>query len=346
MLLILKFFPVLGLLDRPQDYGLQRKPVPYPAGILIYVVFTGLLLTLFPVTSSHIGIALSGLVLVVFSFIDDRYRLKAHHKVLVHLLVAFIIVCSGISIEVLSSPLGGVIDLRVISIPMELFGNTMTWTPVADLVTIVWIFFVMNAVNLLDGIPGLVSGVGSISAFTLYALSLLLVFASTTTLLEKDAALQVAEMALILATVLFVFNRFDFPSPKVIIGDTGAMYIGFLLSIFAIISGGKVATTLIVLGLPLADMAWVALRRIAKGQSPVSADHNHYHHKLLRLGFSEKQALCFLYVFSILMGATSILLLFYFQTVGKVVAFSFIILLIFVTSTLLISKENNEQRGF
>lgn len=346
MLSILKLFPKIGLLDRPQDYGLSRAPVPYPAGVIIFIVFTVLLLSVFPVSTEHLGLTIAGLVLVAYSFWDDRKRLKAKYKIALHLLVAFIVVFSGIGIEVISSPFGGVINLQAISISFELLGNVYTWTPVADIVTIAWIFIVMNAVNLLDGIPGLVSGVGALSSFTLYALSMLLVFAATTTMLEKEAALQVAEMALILGSILLVFNRFDFPSPKVIIGDAGAMYIGFLLSILAIISGGKVATTLIVLGLPLADMIWVAVRRISKGQSPVSADRNHYHHKLLRLGFTEKQALYLLYSLSAVLGVTSIMLLFYFQTTGKVIAFVSVIILIFITSLLLIKKEEHEQRGF
>lgn len=334
------------MMDRPHDYGIKRAPVPYPAGVVIFAVFTAILLLVFPRTPAHIGLSIAGLVLVAYSFWDDRKRLKAKYKVLIHLLVAFIVVLSGIGISVISSPFGGVIDLKVLSIPLEIVGMHFTWTPLADLVTIGWIFFVMNAVNLLDGIPGLVSGIGALSSFTLYALSMLLVFAMNTTLLEKEAALQVAEMALILGSILVVFNRFDFPSPKVIIGDAGAMYIGFLLSILAIISGGKVATTLIVLGLPLADMLWVAIRRMAKGQSPVTADRNHYHHKLLRLGLTEKQALYFLYSLSALLGATSILLLFYFQTTGKFIAFIGILLLIFATSALLMKKEVDEQRGF
>jgi len=346
MLLIQFFFPKWGLLDRPKKYGLKRKPLPYSAGVIVFVVFTAMVLFFFDLTKEHIGLLVGGSLITAVSFLDDRLGLSAWSRLLVQVMVGIIVVLSGIGIEHVTNPFGGVIALDMWQIPFMIGDVTYHLTPVADLFTIGWIMFVMNAVNLLDGIPGLVTGVGGIGSLALFVLSLILMYSPLTTAIEKGDATVVAAMALILFGILFVLNRFDMFPPKVIIGDTGAMMIGYLLAVFSIFAGGKVATTLIVLGLPLTDMVWVMLRRLMKGQSPMQADRNHYHHKLLRLGLSERQTLFTIYGVTVLLAAASLFFLFYFRTVGKFLAVILITAVIFFTSYLLIKKEKNEIRGF
>lgn len=341
---IFKFFPKWGLLDRPHDYGLTRAPLPYSAGVVIAVVFLLHLLLFFPLTKELTGLLLSGILIVSVSFIDDYKRLKPSLRLLIQFLAGLILVLSGTGIEVISNPFGSAIDLRMWHTSFELFGQVFQITPLADLFTIVWIIFVMNAINFQDGIPGLVSGIGSIASFTLLGLCALLIFSPATTMEEKMNAQYVAKMALILGASLFIFNRFDFFPPKVIIGDSGAMFIGFILSVLSLYTGGKIATTFIVLGLPLADLIWVILRRISKGQSPFQGDLNHYHHKLLRLGFSEQHTLLIAYAMTFALGVSSIIFLFYLKTFGKMIAIIAIILLMFVISMLLIKKESRELK--
>lgn len=346
MLVVLKVFPLIGLMDKPWDYGQERAPVPYPAGVVIYIVFASLACLLFPMTMQLGGMVLAGGILVLYSAIDDRLRLPAWSKIAVHLIIATIVALTSSGIEVISNPFGGIFDLRLWEFQVH-FGNILhTVYPLAALFTVAWIFFVMNAVNLLDGIPGLVSGVGSIASATLWGLGILLIMSATTTPEEKLAAMHFSQLAIILCGVLLVFNRFDMHPPKVIIGDSGAMFIGFMLALLSIYSGGKIATTLIVLGLPLVDMVWVALRRISKGQSPLQADTNHYHHKLLRLGLTERQVLYTMYLISIVLGVLSLGLLFYFQSIGKYITFGLILLLVFLTSIVLIKHEQEQRRGF
>lgn len=344
---VLVFFPRWGLMDRPDAYGLKRKPIPYSAGIIIPMAFFFLIPFFVPLTKEFLGFFLGGLLITIVSFVDDRIRLSTKFRAIVHLLVGVIVVLSGIGIDQISHPLGGAdISLTVWQIPITIGGMTYHLTPLADLFTILWVFFVMNAVNLLDGIPGLVSGIGTIASFTLWILCILLVTSPLTTFIEKIDATHVGYMALCLGCVLAVFNRFDFFPPKFIIGDTGAMFIGFALAILSIFAGGKVATMLIVLGLPLVDMLWVAIRRISKGLSPTTADHNHYHHKLLRLGLSERAALYTFYAISIVLGITSLYLMLTFRSFGKFIVLLCITLLIVITSILLINKEEKNTRGF
>ncbi|MFN7160159.1 MAG: MraY family glycosyltransferase [Candidatus Gracilibacteria bacterium] len=341
---IFKYFPKWGLLDRPHDYGLKRAALPYSAGVIISIVFISHLLLFFPITKELLGLICSGLIIVTVSFIDDFKRLKPSFRLLMQFLAGLILVLSGIGIEVISNPFGSAIDLRMWTISFEIFSQLFEFTPLADLFTIVWIIFVMNAINFQDGIPGLVSGIGSIASFTLLGLSILLIISTTTTLDEKLNAQYVAKMALILGSILFVFNRFDFYPPKVVIGDSGAMFIGFILAVLSLYTGGKIATTFIVLGLPLADLLWVIIRRVSKGQSPFQGDLNHYHHKLLRVGFSEQHTLLIAYMMTFALGIASIGFLFYLKTFGKMIAIAAIILLMFVISMLLIKKESRQLK--
>ena len=89
------------------------------------------------------------------------------------------------------------------------------------------------------------------------------------------------------------FLVFDFPKPRMIMGDTGSMFLGFLLAVTALISGGKIATTILVLGFPILDFAWVILRRIRKGQSPFKGDLMHLPSSALKAGFSEQKVVIF-----------------------------------------------------
>lgn len=338
-------------MDRPERYGLTRKPVPYPAGIAIWAAFALLALPWVlwsqPLyTKEILGVLLAGTLLCSVSAVDDRLHIPAWIRLCVQALVGLILVLSGIGIETVTSPFGGIIDLQLWQIPFSLGGITYHLTPLADLFTILWVMVVINAVNFLDGIPGLVTGVGSIASATLLALSLLLIASPLTTLLEKNDAQTVAGLAALLLGVLVIAHRFDFVPPKVIIGDAGAMSVGFLLAVFSIFAGGKVATSLIVLALPLLDMLWVILRRLSKGQSPLSADHNHYHHKLLRLGLSERATAYLIYGITTFLGIMSLVLLFWYRSSGKYVAMLLVLLLIFGTSILLIRKETKDARGF
>lgn len=331
-------------MDRPKDYGLTRDPLPYSAGVLISLIFFLHLTALFPLTKELLSIVLAGGLIVLVSFLDDFLRLPALLRLGIQVLCGIIIVAGGIGIEVVSNPFGASIDLTAWKIGIDLFGQQIALTPLADIFTIVWLMFVMNAINFQDGIPGLVSGIGSIASYTLVGLSLLLFFSPTTTPEEKISAQNIAQMAMILGSILFIFNRFDFFPAKVIIGDSGAMFIGFMLAVLSIYSGGKVATTFIVLGLPLADALWVVLRRISKGQSPFQGDHNHYHHKLLRMGFSEGQTLLIAYALTLIFGLASIIFLFYFKTLGKTLTISLIIMSMFLISILLIRRESSSKK--
>jgi len=123
----------------------------------------------------------------------------------------------------------------------------------------------------------------------------------------------VATLAIIVSSMCLAFWIFDFHPAKILLGDTGSMLIGFLLAVFAIFAGGKVATAFLVLGFPILDAFWVITRRIVKGQSPMKGDLKHLHHRLLEVGLSERKALILIYLLCAFFGGSAIFL----GTTGK-----------------------------
>ena len=131
----------------------------------------------------------------------------------------------------------------------------------------------VNAFNWVDGVPGMASSIAFVSSLILFLLSIRPGFHY----LDQTLAIT---LSIIIMALSIGFLVFDFPKPRMIMGDTGSMFLGFLLAVTALISGGKIATTILVLGFPILDFAWVILRRIRKGQSPFKGDLMHFHHRL------------------------------------------------------------------
>ncbi len=344
--LVLWVFPKLGLMDRPERYGLERAAVPYPAGIGLVLAFVVAALIFVPLSLKMMVLLGSVLVLVLISAIDDRIGLPAWFRLLVQAILAYGVTLSGVRIEEVVLPFFGVLSFLDPVLHLDLFGQALSLYPLADLLTVLWIVTLMNAINFLDGIPGLVSGLSSIAYTTMYMLSLFLIALPSTTIFEKLEAEHVALLSCILLGVTLIFQRFDRLPAKFIIGDSGAMFLGFTIAVLSIISGGKVATTLIVLALPLVDMVWVVTRRIIRGKSPFAADHNHLHHKLQRLGYSKNATLKLLYAWSSVLAVVALGLLFAFQGLGKLVALLILLVYIFSLSSFLIRKEEQQSRGF
>lgn len=168
ILLALKLFPQWGLLDRPKKYGLKRKPIPYPGGILIYFGFVILTLIFFDLDIKLISLMIGSSLLVLVSFIDDRVGLPATFRLFVQLIVAIIMVLGGIGVEAITNPFGGALDLSKKLISFDFLGFEFNIMLFSALLTIFWLMLVVNTMNWLDGIPGLTSGISTIGCLILF----------------------------------------------------------------------------------------------------------------------------------------------------------------------------------
>lgn len=328
----LKVFPKLGLLDNPKKYGLKRKPIPYPGGIMLWMVFVLLTLIFFEPTLKLIGLLFGSGILVLISFIDDRITLPAWLRLLVQVMVAMVMVVAGIGVETITNPFGGYIALDQIKFVLE-FGDTQTTIlAISGLFTLIWILLIVNTMNWLDGIPGLTSGITFIGGLTIF-------FLSITDLVNQP---ETAMLALIVAMIALGFWLFDFYPPKIIIGDSGSMFFGLLLAVLAIFSGGKIATSFLILGFPIMDALYVIVHRLYNKQAPWKGGewdkHRkavHLHHRMLEFGLSERQVLCIIYLLAASFGISALFL----GTTGKFWAIITIFFMSFILGLVLRAKK-------
>ncbi len=266
-------FPVMGLLDFPERYGLTRARLPYPTGIIAVLLFLAIGLPIIAQQNDTqaliIGIVI--IMLAITSCIDDRSTLPIAMRLGIQMMVALLLFWSGAQIFTITHPFGGIINLDQVTLTMPHIGNIAIFSL---FFTLCWLLFTMNAFNWADGISGQISML-STSGFAIIAL-----LGAMRTHQENVTLLSVVLCSIALATACIEGKR----SPTMILGDTGSMFFGLMLGLLAIYQGGKVATTFITFGIPLADAIVVIIKRMSQGQSPLQGGRDHLHHQLLQKG--------------------------------------------------------------
>ncbi len=292
--LVRRFAYRIGAVDVPRDKRrVHKRPTPRVGGLAIIFGFLVAIISFNDVwTKELISILIGVGILGVLGVIDDCKELDAKLKFVVQIIAALVVVLFGdIRISVMSNP-------NVFSEnPYIIFPQWLSIT-----VTVLWIVFMTNAVNFIDGLDGLAAGVSAIMSMSLVFIAI--------TYHEYEIAL----LGLALMGGCFGFLPFNFNPAKIFMGDTGSMFLGYMLSVlsvqgmfksYAVIS---FAVPIIMLGLPLFDALFAMARRLLTGKNPMSADRGHLHHRLYDMGFSQKQTVFILYAISGVLGITSILL--------------------------------------
>lgn len=294
--MMLKFFPRLGLLDRPHEYGIKRNPIPYSGGIIFFAVFLATTFIFIDITKPIAGVIFAALLITFVSFLDDRVRLNAWLRLAAQILAGIIIVFAGVKIQLISNPFGAPIFLDKFT--FEIFGQQI-WI-ISAFAIIAWLTLMMNVMNWLDGIPGLSSGISTIAQISLFILA-----SRQFNIVDQSAVITISS---VLAASTLAFLLFDFHPPKILMGDTGSMFLGFMLGSLSIIAGGKLATALLIMGFPVLDAFWVILKRILRGESPMKGDFTHFHHRLLHVGLSPRKALAFNFTLCAVFAAIALVL--------------------------------------
>lgn len=284
----------IGAVDVPKDKRrVHKRPTPRIGGLAIVFGFIVAVLCFGgDFSKEFISILIGAAILCILGVIDDCKALDAKLKFVVQIVAALVVVFYGdIRISVFSNP-NVFSEAPFLVLPM--------WLSVT--VTVIWIVFMTNAVNFIDGLDGLAAGVSAIMSMSMVFIAI--------TYHEYEIAL----MGIAIMGSCFGFLPFNFNPAKIFMGDTGSMFLGYMLSVlsvqgmfksYAVIS---FAVPLIMLGLPLFDALFAMLRRVLTGKNPMSADRGHLHHRLYDMGFSQKQTVFILYAISGVLGITSILL--------------------------------------
>ncbi|MBU2213932.1 undecaprenyl/decaprenyl-phosphate alpha-N-acetylglucosaminyl 1-phosphate transferase [Patescibacteria group bacterium] len=316
----LKLFPKWKLLDIPERYGLTRKRIPYPTGVIAVITFLLFFTFLEQTTGQSLGVALAIAILGIYSFTDDRTPLPSWMRLTVQILIAFLIFATGSRIYTITNPLEGIIGfselikLDTFDIMTTGFGPLPFWS---GIFTILWLGLTINALNWFDGIPGQVSTLSVIGFLTIGFLSLS----------ERVNQPELAMLAFVLAGIAIACLLFDMPPPRVLMGDTGAMFFGLMLGVLTLYAGGKVATAFLVLGVPLIDFGLVILNRLSNNKSIFkgSIKGEHLHHRLQEKGWSDRKIILLTAVLGSLFGITALFL----STLEKLLA-AVVLLLIMI----------------
>lgn len=249
-------------------------------------------------TKQLIGLGLAGLVIAIGGGLDDRRQWSARKQIWWAVAAAIMVSLAGIGVSFITNPFGGVIDLTGIQWTMfSWHGVPYHVTLWADLFTLAWLLGATYTTKLLDGLDGLVSGLGVIGALIVFLL----------TLRPEVAQTGVGILALSLTGAAAGFLVWNWHPARIFLGESGSLYIGFLLGTLAIISGGKIATALLILGLPILDVVWVVIQRLRAHTSPfTSSDRRHLHFRLLDAGLSVRQSVLIIYAVVALFGLSTL----------------------------------------
>jgi UDP-GlcNAc:undecaprenyl-phosphate GlcNAc-1-phosphate transferase len=286
-----------GLLDEPEERKVHETAMPRLGGVAIGAAFylgitaglvaaraTGVALEL---ETGHLTAILVGVALIAaVGLLDDLQGMRARAKLAAQVVVGLVAYGLGLSLDALHGPWG-----------------TLDLGPWSLLLTVAWFVAVINAVNLIDGLDGLASGVALTAMVAFF-----LIAANMT---DADSTLMVVAAG---AGGVLGFLRYNMHPASIIMGDTGSMQLGFLLAAVAISLTQVTATPvapwvpLLAVGLPLADVAWAVLRRGAQGAPILAPDKRHIHHQLMTLGLSTRGVVLVLWAASAVLGAMAVAL--------------------------------------
>ena len=283
-----------GALDKPDPRKVHNKSIPRIGGVAIYSAFiiSTISITIYAGVSGEflkevIGLMISGTLIFIVGLIDDYKNLPAKIKLLGQIIAASILVIAfDVRIDFISDPFGDYIYLEFFAIPATIF----------------WLVGITNTVNLIDGLDGLAAGISAIAAITILLVAM------------EDNILLIAILTAALAGAAIGFLFYNFNPASIFMGDSGALFLGFMLAGISIIGAVKSAATIalfvpiLALGLPILDTTFAIIRRF-RGHVPIfKPDKGHLHHRLLALGFSQRQALLLMYVISALLGLSAVAL--------------------------------------
>ncbi|MBC6356349.1 undecaprenyl/decaprenyl-phosphate alpha-N-acetylglucosaminyl 1-phosphate transferase [Lactobacillus helsingborgensis] len=285
---------VLGAVDIPNKRRVNKKPMPTLGGLGIFVTFNiGAFILLrdqFP-THEAFSILLGSSVIVLTGIIDDIMELKPRQKMLGIFIGALVIYfLAGIKMNVLNLPfLNKQINLGWWSLPITIF----------------WILALTNAVDLIDGLDGLADGVSMISLITMGIVGYFFL---------HTGQLYIPISCFMLAACLLGFLPYNFHPAKIFLGDTGALYIGFMIAVFSL-KGLKNVTFIsllvpvTILGVPITDTIYAMIRRKLNNRPVSQADKHHLHHQLMKMGLTHRQTVLTIYALSLIFSFISLLFL-------------------------------------
>mgnify|MGYP001563857813 FL=1 len=331
------FIKKLGLIDDPKIHKhpaiLHKKPVPRGGGIPLFLGILIASLLFLSISKAVFFLFLGSFLALVVGVLDDKFDISPYFRFILNIISAVIIVAGGISIPFVTNPFGGTLDLNSLHLSFSFLNQNIVLL-FSDAVAIIWFVWVMNMLNWSKGVDGQMPGIIVISAIVIGILSLRFPI-----LTQND--LTSATLSFIIAGASLGFLIYNFYPAKIFPGY-GATSIYLLLAAVSILSSVKLATAILVMGIPMIDGTVTIARRMLSGKSPFRHDKKHLHHLLLEMGFGQRKVALFYWIISAILGSLSLFL----SSKGKLFAVIMIIIvtvgsLLFLHFVLQRKDENN-----
>jgi UDP-GlcNAc:undecaprenyl-phosphate GlcNAc-1-phosphate transferase len=278
--IVKKFAYKIGATDKPNYRKVHLRIMPRLGGLAIFLSFIIGILIIKPVSEYHLPIIIGSIIIILTGMLDDVKEISAKWKLAGQIAAAAVVVImGGLKVEFINLPFGGQIDFGYLSFP----------------ITMIWIIGITNAINLIDGLDGLAGGVSTIALFSIAGMSII------------TGNIYVTAISLIVAASTVGFLFFNFHPAKIFMGDTGALFLGFMIAVLSLL-GYKGVTfvslviPVIVLGVPISDTFFAIIRRLVNKQPLSAPDKSHLHHCLLKSGFSHRQTVLLIYAMSSVFG--------------------------------------------
>jgi UDP-GlcNAc:undecaprenyl-phosphate GlcNAc-1-phosphate transferase len=279
----------VGAVDKPDARKVHSRLMPRMGGLAIFLAFTITILLVEPMTKSIVGLLAGGALILFLGIADDIVGVSPRVKLLGQILAAGVLVGFGERIQFITNPFGGdMFQLPIAGIPLTIF----------------WIVGVTNAVNLVDGLDGLAGGLAAIASLTLAVIG------------WANNEMLIVVPAVILSASICGFLKYNFHPAKIFMGDSGSLFLGYMLaglSVIGLTKGAAVISVfvpILILGIPIFDTLYAIVRRFINNQPIFEADKGHLHHRLLAIGLSHRQTVVAIYGISGLLGASAIVLTF------------------------------------
>lgn len=289
-----------GFVDYPNYRKVHKVPMPYLGGVAILLSFTAVTLFAQPVETEYKPIIIGAWLICLIGLVDDKYDLKPLVKFFGQLIAIAVPISYGIVIDTIS-PFGFEINFGVFSI----------------LVTVIWMAAIINAINLIDGLDGLATGV------------VIIALASIAVITIFQQNIFVMMLCIILLGSCLGFLPYNFHPAKTFLGDNGAMMLGYIIGVLSIIGFKNITFIslffpIIILGVPFMDIFFAAVRRYREGVSVWRADKNHLHHRVQKLGFSHRETVVLIYFIALLFAIGGVIM--YLATVPGAVIIAILLL--------------------
>lgn len=280
-----------GAIDYPGGRHIHSRPIPRLGGIAIYAAFWGTVLVTQAWSKNIWGLFIGSTIIVAVGVWDDIREIRPLYKLCWQIAAAAVLIffdfsMNSISLPFLSDPLNfDKLHLGAVGVILMLF----------------WVVGLVNTVNVSDGLDGLAAGICFIVAILLFWSA------------DRIYSFPAAHLTLALAGALLGFLFFNFPPARVFMGDSGSMFLGYIIGGISIMGLLKTATILglvfplLILGMPVTDLTFAIIRRKLRGQSIAMADRGHLHHRLLDAGFTQRQAVFSMYGISACFGLSAVL---------------------------------------